>query len=221
MPVSGKHLNIEMGFTANTSQAKKEIQNLQEQLTKLMQATSKSTASFGLTKEIREANTAVASLKAHLEQATNVDTGKLDLGLLNKSFKDAGVSLKDYQTKLSALGAEGNKAFASLAQSILKADVPLKQTNTLLTQFATTLKNTARWQISSSILHGFQGAIQTAYHYAQDLNESLNNIRIVTGQNVDQMAAFASRANEAAKALSTTTTEYTNASLIYYQQGER
>jgi hypothetical protein len=33
------------------------------------------------------------------------------------------------------------------------------------------------------------------------------------------MAAFADRANKAAKALSTTTTEYTNASLIYYQQG--
>jgi hypothetical protein len=81
----------------------------------------------------------------------------------------------------------------------------------------TVLKNTARWQISSSILHGFMGSIQNAYHYAQDLNESLNNIRIVTGQNEEQMARFAKTANEAAKALSTTTTEYTNASLIYYQ----
>jgi hypothetical protein len=33
------------------------------------------------------------------------------------------------------------------------------------------------------------------------------------------MAHFAREANNAAKALSTTTTEYTNASLIYYQQG--
>jgi hypothetical protein len=55
----------------------------------------------------------------------------------------------------------------------------------------TTLKNTARWQISSSILHGFMGAVQSAYYYAEDLNESLNNIRIVTGQNTDQMAKFA------------------------------
>jgi hypothetical protein len=31
------------------------------------------------------------------------------------------------------------------------------------------------------------------------------------------MSRFADRANKAAKALSTTTTEYTNASLIYYQ----
>jgi TP901 family phage tail tape measure protein len=62
-------------------------------------------------------------------------------------------------------------------------------------------------------------AVQSAYGYAQDLNESLNNIRIVTGYNTDQMAKFAKEANKAAKALSATTTEYTNASLIYYQQG--
>jgi TP901 family phage tail tape measure protein len=81
------------------------------------------------------------------------------------------------------------------------------------------LKNTARWQISSSVLHGFMGAVQSAYGYAQDLNESLNDIRIVTNYNTDQMAKFAKEANKAAKALSATTTEYTNASLIYYQQG--
>jgi hypothetical protein len=33
------------------------------------------------------------------------------------------------------------------------------------------------------------------------------------------MARFAKEANAAAKKLSTTTTDYTNASLIYYQQG--
>ena len=33
------------------------------------------------------------------------------------------------------------------------------------------------------------------------------------------MAKFAQQANEAAKALSTTTVEYSDAALIYYQQG--
>jgi hypothetical protein len=55
----------------------------------------------------------------------------------------------------------------------------------------TSLANTARWQISSSLLHGFVSAVQGAVGYAEDLNESLNNIRIVTGQNIDQMAKFA------------------------------
>jgi len=81
------------------------------------------------------------------------------------------------------------------------------------------LKNTARWQLSSSILHGFIGGLQSAWGYAKDLDESLNNIRIVTGYSSDKMAEFAESANKAAKALSTTTTKYTDAALIYYQQG--
>jgi hypothetical protein len=93
----------------------------------------------------------------------------------------------------------------------------MRRTSALVSELWNTLKNTARWQISSSMLHGFMGTLQSAYGYAQDLNESLNNIRIVTGANVDEMARFAEEANKAAKALSATTTEYTNASLIYYQ----
>ena len=81
------------------------------------------------------------------------------------------------------------------------------------------MANTARWQISSSVLHGLMGSMQSAYRYAQDLNESLNDIRIVTGQSADQMAKFAAQANASAKALSASTVEYTNAALIYYQQG--
>jgi TP901 family phage tail tape measure protein len=95
----------------------------------------------------------------------------------------------------------------------------MRRTSALVSDLWNTLKNTARWQISSSMLHGFMGTLQSAYGYAQDLNESLNNIRIVTGANVDEMARFAEEANKAAKALNTTTTAYTNASLIYFQQG--
>mgnify|MGYP003304124455 CR=1 FL=1 len=38
-----------------------------------------------------------------------------------------------------------------------------------------------RFRKAVLIIHGFTGALQSAYGYAQDLNESLNNIRIVTG----------------------------------------
>jgi hypothetical protein len=105
----------------------------------------------------------------------------------------------------------------SLAQSIVQAEIPMRRTSTLLSSIGTTLKNTIKWQLSSSMIHGFVGAISTAYNYAQDLNESLNNIRIVTGQSSAQMEKFAVEANKAAKALSASTLEYTNASLIYYQ----
>jgi hypothetical protein len=72
-----------------------------------------------------------------------------------------------------------------VAQSIVNTEAPLRRSNAMLQEFATTLANTARWQISSMILHGFISALQTAHGYAQDLNESLNNIRIVTGYTTD------------------------------------
>jgi hypothetical protein len=52
--------------------------------------------------------------------------------------------------------------------------------------------------------------------YAKELDKSLTDIRIVTGKSADEMAKFAKSANVAAKELSTTTTKYAEASLIYF-----
>ena len=209
------HVNLQ--FTADTAQAKSQLQSLQQQLTSLINAP----MNFGekLTPSIQEATAAAAELKVHLQSATNVNTGTLDFGKLNHSIKQSGMTLSEYGAKLQSLGPMGQQAFMTLANSVAAAEVPLRRSSGALTGLMTTLKNTAKWQLSSSLLHGFIGGIQSAYNYAQDLNESLNNIRIVTGYNIDQMSKFAAEANKAAKALSTTTTEYTNASLIYYQQG--
>lgn len=214
-----KQLNVNLAFTADTSGAKQQIQALVAELNKLSSNAGVS-KDLPLTKEILEAQNAAKQLGQALESALNVNTGKLDLTAFNQSLKQSGMTLDQYSSKLTMLGQNGDRAFLQVAQSIVNTQAPLRRSSKLLTEFATTLKNTARWQISSSILHGFMGAVQSAHGYAQDLNESLNNIRIVTGQNIDQMAKFAEQANKAAKALSTTTTEYTNAALIYYQQGD-
>ena len=213
-----KQLNVSLAFTADTSQAKNAIQSLVNDLNKLSSSTGLD-KDLPITKEIMEAQVAAKQLGETLKSSFNADSGKLDLTKFTQQLKSSGMSLSEYGNKLSMLGTQGDQAFLKIAQSIAKTQTPLRQSSKLLTEFATTLKNTARWQISSSILHGFMGAVQSAYGYAQNLDKSLNNIRIVTGQNAEQMAAFAEQANKAAKALSTTTTEYTNASLIYYQQG--
>ena len=214
-----KHLNLSLGVSADTSQARAQLQALQKELSKLTTSTIQSSNKNGLTKEINEAITATAKLRTMLEASTNVNTGNLDLSKFSQQLKSSGMDLKAYANHLTQLGPAGEQAFMSLAKSVVSAEVPLKRSNALISETWTTLKNTARWQFSSSMLHGFIGSIQAAHGYAQDLNESLNNIRIVTGQNIDQMTKFAQEANKAARALSTTTTDYTNASLIYYQQG--
>ena len=213
-----KQLNVNLSFTADTHKVKTQLQDLQNQLSHVINLPGSSFAG-GITKDIQKATQAAAELKVHLESATNVKTGTLDFAKLNQSIKNSGSSLSEYAAKIQSIGPEGQKAFAMLAQSVASAEVPIRRSNALLSELWVTMKNTARWQLTSSMLHGFMGAVQSAVGYAKDLDESLNNIRIVTGQSAEQMAVFAEKANKAAKALSTTTTEYTNASLIYYQQG--
>ncbi len=208
-------VRVNLAFTADTSKAQSAIQSLQQSLSQLSGAGLKN----GMSKEMEQASAAAKELQYHLNQAFNVKTGNFDLSRLDKSLKTSGQNIDVLSSKLLGAGQQGQQAFVQLAQSIAAAERPTITLSSRMTDLFTTLKNTAKWQISSSMLHGFIGAVQQAYGYAQDLNESLNNIRIVTGYDVDKMAQFAGEANKAAKALSTTTTAYTDASLIYYQQG--
>lgn len=210
-------MTFNLAFTADTSQAKAQLRDLQMTLTNLSKPTGQQ-GKLGITEELVKAQGAAADLGVALKQSMT-STGSLDLSKFNASLKASGLSLSDYRIQLAKLGPEGSEAFLKVAQSVMNAEAPIRRTNGLLKQFGTTLMNTARWQISSSILHGFMGALQSAYGYAKDLNESLNNIRIVTGHSTDQMASFAKEANAAAQALGTTTTKYTDAALIFYQQG--
>ena len=219
MPKQLNSVEIDVRFKADATQAKQQIQGLITDLNKIGSTGIKAISTDKLTSELIKAKTAAQDLGNILHESMNVDTGKLDLNKFNSELKKSGMSLTDYGNTLSSLGTEGDKAFLQVAQAIAETETPLRRSNGLLKEFGTTLANTARWQISSSVLHGFMGAVQSAYGYAKDLNRSLNDIRIVTSANTDQMAAFAEKANKAAKALSATTTDYTKASLIYYQQG--
>lgn len=210
-----KQLNVNMSVTADTSQAKQQLQQLQMQLQKIQTKPTKLFDDVNL----KEASKAAAELQSHLRAAMNADTGKLDLTRFSSSLKMSGKTLDQYRQSLVKLGPEGQQAFLSIAQSIVAAEAPALRLTKRMNEFATTMKNTVRWQISSSVLHGFLGTINQAYGYAKSLDASLNSIRIVTGQTVNQMADFAKEANRAAQALSTTTTSYTDAALIFYQQG--
>lgn len=214
-----KQLNVNLAFTADTSQAKAQLQSLQTQLSGLLNSTNGQSFGNQITGDINKASKAIAELKLHLKNATNVNTGNLDFTKLNESLNKSGTTLQQYGDKLRSLGPAGQQAFNTLASSIAQSEIPIRRSNAALTELWITLKNTVRWQISSSILHGFMSTISGAVGYAKDLNKSLNDIRIVTGASVDEMARFAEQANRSAKALSASTTAYTKASLIYYQQG--
>lgn len=216
--MANQKVGVTLEFTADAKGTKRQLQELQQELTKLTQKALTSNTNLGLTKEINDAINAVSELQIKLKQSTS-EAGSLDLGKFKQSLESSGKTLAFYADQLGALGPEGTAAFSKIAQAITTAEVPLKRTSKLLNSFSKSLKDAFRWQVSSSILHGLQGSIQQAYYYAEDLNESLTNIRIVTGLSAEEMEKFAIKANKAAKELSATTVEYADAALIFYQQG--
>ena len=216
---AARTVRVNLDFTATTSQAEAALSRLNTNLRNISSQTNLDTGGLRLPEQLNTASVAAIKLRENLQNAINVDTGRLDLSKFNHEMEKSGMSLKQYRDALVSLGPTGQAAFMDLSKAILASETPLKQTNVLVDKLWDSLKRTAGWQLSSTAIHAFVGAISTAYNYAQDLNKSLNDIRIVTGYSSDRMAEFAKNANKAAKQLSATTLDYTNASLIYYQQG--
>lgn len=84
---------------------------------------------------------------------------------------------------------------------------------------ATTLTNTLKWNVASSAINNMSRSVEQAFGYVKALDTSLNDIRIVTNKTADDMGRFAEKANDVAQSLGKTTVDYTNAALIYAQQG--
>lgn len=207
-----KRLNYQIGITADTVQFQAAMKEALSSLSNLSTQSS-------MVPSLQQASAAALELKQNLESAMNTKGDSIDLTKFNDSLKNSNRTLTEYYHTLEALGPSGQEAFLSVASAIMKAETPLRRTSKLMDELWITMKNTMRWQLTSSVLHGFVGQLETAYGYAKSLDTSLNNIRIVTLKSTDEMKEFAAYANEAARALSTTTTDYTDASLIYYQQG--
>lgn len=209
-------VQVKLQFNADVSQAKNAIKDLQSAL---QNVTKLNTSSLNINKDLVEASRAASELSKHLNAATNFNTKQFNLNEFCSSIEKSGQSFSELIQKLSYGGATGQQAFTQLASAIAQSQVPLKQTSKLVENLGTTLKNTIKWELSSSFIHGLQSGLSNAISYARNLNTSLNDIRIVTGASAEEMAKFAQTANSAARQLSTTTNAYAKASLIFYQQG--
>lgn len=146
------------------------------------------------------------------QEGINLKDFNTEIATSNTSFKTLGENLQ-------LLGTRGKIATTSLIQGITKVTKETKQSETILTKMGKTLTNTIRWQISSAVVKNFSGSINEAIGYVKHLDGSLNDIRIVTGKSADEMQRFAKEANTAAKQLGATTTDYTEAALLFAQQG--
>lgn len=174
---------------------------------------------FPLTENLSEAQRAAASLELALSRAVNPSTGQMNIKAFSDSLKESHINAAQLAEQMGKFGSAGTNAFSKLTEQVVKAEEPLRQTSKLMDDLFTTVSNSLKWQLSATALYGLMDSISGAYQYAKNLDSTLNDIRIVSGQSSQQMAEFAQYANNAARELATTTNQYASASLIYFQQG--
>lgn len=168
--------------------------------------------------ELQKAASTARQLSTILDKSFNKDLGTINVAKFNQELLKTHLDMATIKKDLENV-SQGSSAFNILSSSVLGTTAQIKTANQALERMAITLKNTIRYGISSSIFNNFSNSFQKAYDYSKDLNQSLNDIRIVTDKSANNMKNFAVEANEASKRLGASTLDYTNAALIYYQQG--
>lgn len=212
--VDGK-VNIGLSFTADTSKARQELDKLKNDLNKI---TTQGFSGEKITAPLQQSVEYAGELKAMLDAATDA-SGKLNLSKFSNELTKSGKTLADFNNVITTGGKEGVAVMNSLAQQIRSADANATILSGTLKKFFDGLKNTATWTIQSNAIHMVESALNRAYSYAQKLNKGLTDIAIVSDLNTKQLAEFARTANQMAKELSASTSEYVSGALIYYQAG--
>lgn len=219
MATKGGQIEFDVGFNVNSESLKavrEELKSIQSMTTNdIVSSDPYSKIKQGL----RDAQDAARDLDNILQDSFNQDLGVMNITKFQQGIERSYGSLNTLQAKLSGAGDVGTIAFRKICTEIITTNSYIKKTDALISKIATTLGNTLKWNISSSIINRMTGSIQEAWGYTKALDSSLNNIQIVTNKSSEDMAKFAIQANDAAKALKTTTTAYTDAALTFYQQG--
>lgn len=171
-------------------------------------------------KELEESYQTILKIQKALNSATNFSTGAFNTSTFLSDLQKMNVSAQDLVKTFSTTGTTGQQAFNQLSAALGSTEAKVSRMSTTVTKMFNTLQNTVRWGITASIFETASNSIGRAVDYVKDLDKSLNDIRIISGYNAEDMNKFADSANKAAQALGKTTTEYTNASLIYIQQGK-
>ena len=169
--------------------------------------------------QLKELKQTAAQVEIAMDAAFNPKLNTMNFVQFNSVLKASGLNIQKIEQQFNTAGDSGKRAFRSLTEQIFTANTELKKTKGFIQNIGETLFNAAKWSVAYGAINNITNGIKSAWTYAISLDSALNDIRIVTGKSYEEMEKFAKSANKAAKALGTSTMDYTKGSLIYYQQG--
>ena len=169
--------------------------------------------------QLKELKQTASQVEIAMDAAFNPKLNTMNFTQFNSVLKASGLNIQKIEEQFNTAGDSGKRAFRNLTEQIFTANTELKKTKGFIQNIGETLFNAAKWSVAYGAINNITNGIKSAWTYAISLDSALNDIRIVTGKSYEEMEKFARSANKAAKALGTSTMDYTKGSLIYYQQG--
>ena len=192
------------------------LQSQLAQLTTQLKTTSKqSFLKDGASESIKD----IEKVSAALQKAFNPKLGMFSSGTFFKELKASGRSLGQIYNSFANAGTAGQNAFRNMYGQIMQIDTGMKSISKTSDKIMNTIGNTFRWGMIASVFSQIMNAAHQSVQYVQELDKSLTNIMMVSGETRDNMNEYARTANKVAQQLSATTVAMTNATQVFVQQG--
>lgn len=203
--------------TTSLQDARKSLQELQKMSLETFNSIGNNRNAANSARELSLLKRDALELERALARSFNADLGVTNVQRLRNELSH--LPMREIGERFAMAGAAGQNAFNTVAGQALSLNNTLKQTGPILTKIQQTLTNALSWNLVTGVFNQITKSISQAWGYSKNLDNSLNNIRIVTRQSAEEMERFAQTAQKTAKGLGQGTVDYTDAALIYYQQG--
>lgn len=171
------------------------------------------------TSQVSKAQTQINALKTAISKSYNGKLGLIDWSKFNSEFTKAKGSVTSFSESMSKIGSKGSAALSQTIGTIGQIDTKMSSLSKTTEKVWNTLGNTVRWGIIASGFQEVMNSLHSSVEYVKDLDTSLTNIMMVTDYSREAMNDYAKSANEAAKALGSTTVAMTDATMVFAQQG--
>ena len=214
--MAGNSMDMQINFDFQA----KNLDQIVSQINQIQQAFQQKGTSVGFNdKDIKAYSNSLEILKQNTVKTFDVMNSKASNNKVGQALKQAGVDANNLQNAMRKLGVNGVSSLDGVSKSAAQTKKELGKISEGLKEISNTFTSALKWNLAYGAINSMSSSLKDAVHFAKELDSTLTDIRIVAGLTKDEAIAFGEEATKLAQRLGSTTSEYTKASLIYFQQG--
>lgn len=147
------------------------------------------------------------------------DATILDLAEFKAEIGQVGIKINSLDKALQKAGVNGTSSIGKITHATHDLGMQIDRVDDKFSKLGKEIQDEL---VDNVVNYGFDmmtDSINKAIYFTKDLDRTLTDISVVSGKSAEEMQAFAEYSNEAARSLGSSTDEFAQSSLIFFQQG--